>query len=108
MSKERISEREYLAYRAEVRNTIFRQIHRRLRELKKDGFNQKRMAARLGMNEGQLSRILKGESDLRLETLSDLARALGCRIDTTLLPLETRPHATKWPVLIAIKAKDQE
>jgi transcriptional regulator with XRE-family HTH domain len=75
-----IPARELMAYRAEVKGDIFRQIHARLRHLKAAGFTQKQFAQRLGMNEGQLSRVLKGETDLRLETLSDLARGLGCRI----------------------------
>lgn len=83
-----ISRMELLAYRAEFRNDLFRQIHRRLRELKATGFTQKRMAQRLGVDEGQLSRCLRGDTDLRLETLSDLARALGCRISASLQSLE--------------------
>src|SRR5690606_22554075 len=87
MSKQ-IGPRELLAYRAELRNDLFRQIHRRLRQLKSTGFTQKRLAQRLSMDEGQLSRCLRGETDLRLETLSDLARGLGCRITASLQPLE--------------------
>ena len=81
-------ERELLAYRAEFRNNLFRQIHRRLRQLKVSGFTQKRIAIRLGLDPGQLSKVLRGETDIRLETLADLARALGCRIRTTLSPVE--------------------
>lgn len=89
MSKvnEPISNRELLAYRAELRNELFRQIHKRLALLKEKGFTQKQMAKLLSMNEGQLSRVLRGDADLRLETLSDLARALGCRIRANLVPL---------------------
>ena len=82
-----ISNRELLAYRAEFRNELFRQVHERLAMLKARGFTQKEMAARLSMNEGQLSRCLRGDNDLRLETLSDLARALDCRIIANLVPL---------------------
>ena len=87
-SGRKISNREFLAYRAEVRGQIFRQIHKRLALLKSRGLTQRSLAARLGIDEGQLSRCLRGENDLRLETLSDLARALGCRIDATLTPLD--------------------
>jgi hypothetical protein len=84
----KIATRELLAYRAELKGQIFRQIHKRLALLKSQGLTQKALAERLGMNEGQLSRCLKGLHDLRLETLSDLARALGCRIRATLAPLD--------------------
>lgn len=89
----KIAERELLTYRAEFRNSLFRQIHRRLRQLKEKGFKQKTMAVLLDMDEGQLSRLLRGESSLRLETLSDLARALDCRVRPVLSPLE--PYSEK-------------
>lgn len=84
----KIHAREFLAYRAEIKGDIFRQIHKRLAYLKTKGFTQKLLAETLGMDEGQLSRCLKGQNDLRLETLSDVARALGCRIRATLAPLD--------------------
>jgi len=82
-----ISKRELLAYQADVKGSIFRQIRQTFARLKQDGFTQKDLATRIGMNEGQLSRRLRGDYDLRLETLSDLARGLGCRIDVKLTPL---------------------
>ena len=48
------------------------------------------------MDEGQLSRRLRGDYDLKLETLSDLARGLECRIDVKLIPLNEVVHA--YPV----------
>jgi transcriptional regulator with XRE-family HTH domain len=82
-----IPKRELLAYQADVKGSIFRQIRERFSHLKEGGFTQKEFAARIGMNEGQLSRRLRGDFDLRLETLSDLARGLDCRIDVELAPL---------------------
>lgn len=86
-----ISKRELLAYRADVKGSIFRQIRERFAHLKQTGGTQKDLAIKIGMNEGQLSRRLRGDSDLRLETLSDLARGLGCRIDVKLAPLSNIP-----------------
>jgi transcriptional regulator with XRE-family HTH domain len=83
----RIPERELLSYRAEVKGEIFRQIRQRLRLLQEEGLTQKDLADRLGMDPGLLSRRLKGEQDMRLETLSDLARGLDCRIDVSLVPV---------------------
>src|SRR5262249_28599217 len=81
-----ISKRELLAYQADVKGSIFRQIRQMFARLKQQGFTQKDLATRIGMNEGQLSRRLRGDYDLRLETLSDLARGLDCRIDVKLEP----------------------
>jgi transcriptional regulator with XRE-family HTH domain len=82
-----IPKRELLAYQADVKGSIFRQIRETFSRLKRTGFTQKDLAIKIGMNEGQLSRRLRGDYDLRLETLSDLARGLDCRIDVRLTPL---------------------
>jgi transcriptional regulator with XRE-family HTH domain len=94
-----ISQRELLAYQADVKGSIFRQIRQVFSRLKEKGFTQKELAARIGMDEGQLSRRIRGDFDLKLETLSDLARGLECRIDVRLTPLsEINPwQATQLP-----------
>jgi transcriptional regulator with XRE-family HTH domain len=84
-----IPERELLAYQADVKGAIFRQIRQIFSQLKQSGFTQKDLAIKIGMNEGQLSRRLRGDYDLRLETLSDLARGLECRIDVKLTPIRS-------------------
>jgi transcriptional regulator with XRE-family HTH domain len=92
-----ISKRELLAYQADVKGSIFRQIRQRYARLKAGGFTQKEYAARIDMDEGQLSRRLRGDFDLKLETLSDLARGLECRIDVKLQPLAE----------VAVEARDE-
>jgi transcriptional regulator with XRE-family HTH domain len=82
-----VSKRERLAYQADIKGSIFRQIRQIFGRLKEEGFTQKDLAARIDMDEGQLSRRLRGDYDLKLETLSDLARGLECRIDVKLTPL---------------------
>jgi transcriptional regulator with XRE-family HTH domain len=86
-SQARIADRELGAYRAEIKGEIFREIRRVLHERKKRGFTQKELARRLGMDEGFLSRKLKGEDDLQLDTLSDLARGLDCKLEVSVVPL---------------------
>jgi transcriptional regulator with XRE-family HTH domain len=89
-----ISKRELLEYQADVQGAIFRQIRQIFARLKKEGFTQKDLAMKIGMDEGQLSRRLRGDYDLRLETLSDLARGLDCRIDVKLAPLSKTTTST--------------
>jgi len=84
-----ISKRELLAYQADIKGAIFRQIRETFSRLKQTGFTQKDLAIKIGMNEGQLSRRLRGDYDLRLETLSDLARGLDCRIHVVLMPISS-------------------
>ena len=87
-----LAEQELCDYRAEVKGEIFRAIRSRVHDLKKFGFTQKDLALRLDMDPAQLCRQLKGEDDLRLESLSDLARGLECRLDVSLTPLDLVPH----------------
>lgn len=82
-----IPKRELLAYRADVKGSIFRQVRKVFAQLKDGGFTQKDLAAKIDMDEGQLSRRLRGDHDLQLDTFSDLARGLDCRIDVKLTPL---------------------
>jgi transcriptional regulator with XRE-family HTH domain len=82
-----ISRRELFAYQSDLKGSIFRQIREMFSYLKQNGFTQKALADRIEMDEGQLSRRLKGTYDLRLETLSDLARGMDCRIDVQIMPL---------------------
>ena len=84
-----VPKRELLAYRADIKGSIFRQIRQLFNRAKgQEGFTQKHLAKRIDMDEGQLSRRLRGDYDLKLETLSDLARGLECRIDVILTPLD--------------------
>lgn len=84
-----ISKREFLAYSSEVKFEILRQIRLRVEDLTKSGgFDQVILAKRLGVNKSIVSRRLRGENDMGIETLSDLARGLDCRIDVKITPLD--------------------
>jgi hypothetical protein len=83
-----ISEDELILHQIRLKSDIFRQIRKRLLSLKSAGFTQRNLATKLNIDPGQLLRQLSGESDLRLETLSDLARGLDCRIHVTLEPVK--------------------
>jgi transcriptional regulator with XRE-family HTH domain len=87
IKKDPVSKRELLVYRAELKASIFRQIHRILTQLKASEFSQKDLARKLGVDEGALSRRLRGENDMQIETLCDLARGLDCRLEVELTPL---------------------
>ena len=91
-----ISKRELLAYQADVKGSIFRQIRERFSRLKERGFTQKEWANNIDMDEGQLSRRIRGDYDLQLETFSDLARGLGCRINVQLVPLTASRIVTEY------------
>ena len=84
-----IPKRELLDYSAEVKAALFRQIWKRFRYLEQTfGFTQQHLTQRLGVGKAVISRRIRGENDMRLETLSDLARGLDCRIDVLLRPFE--------------------
>jgi transcriptional regulator with XRE-family HTH domain len=98
-----ISKRELLAYQADVKGSIFRQIREMLARLKDHGFTQKELATKIGMDAGQLSRRLRGDYDLKLETLSDLARGLDCRIDVKLTSINQAVKASDMNLLRAME-----
>lgn len=82
---------ELLAYRADLEGSIFRQIRHQIAILRESGsLTQRELATRIGMDQGHLSRILRGERVLKLSALSDLARGIGYRIDVTLTPIMER------------------
>lgn len=81
----RIPYSELLVYQEEFKEDIFRQIRRLFNSLR---MSQKDLSIRLGIDEGRLSRRLRGENDMRLDTFSDLARGLGCRAKAVLVPLQ--------------------
>jgi len=84
-----ISKRELLDYSADVKAALFRQIWKRFAYLENTfKFSQVHLAKRLAVGKAVISRRLRGENDMRLETLSDLARGLNCRIDVVLTPFE--------------------
>ena len=84
-----IPKKELLAYRAAFKLQIFRKIRKAFDSMKdREGFSQKSLAIALGVDEGLLSRRLRGEHDMRLETFSDLARGLECKIDVMLVPID--------------------
>jgi transcriptional regulator with XRE-family HTH domain len=98
-----ISKRELLAYQADIKGSIFRQIREMLARRKDQGFTQKELATKIGMDAGQLSRRLRGDYDLKLETLSDLARGLDCRIDVKLTPINQMVNACDKNLLRAME-----
>jgi transcriptional regulator with XRE-family HTH domain len=93
----RIPESELAAYRAEIKGEIFRDIRHVMHEKQQNGFTQKQLAQRLGVDEGLLSRRLKGENDLQLETLADLARGLDCKLEVEVVPLSHPKFARAAP-----------
>src|SRR5882762_7802881 len=101
-----IPKRELLAYQADVKGAIFRQIRQIFARLKEGGFTQKEWATKIDMNEGQLSRRLRGDYDLQLDTLSDLARGLECRIDVKLTPLREAVRVQSEPHPVSDSAID--
>ena len=98
-----ISRRELLAYRADIKNEIFRQIRAMFHRLQ---ITQKELAAKLSMDEASLSRRLRGANDMRLESFSDLARGLDCRIDVRLTPLKDVVAINKNPVYTMSRGGD--
>ena len=55
------------------------------RALRNSGLTQSELAARLGKTKGFISQIMSGGRNLTLRTLSDVAGAIGCRVQVNLV-----------------------
>jgi transcriptional regulator with XRE-family HTH domain len=58
------------------------------------GLTQKDIADRLGMDPAFISRCLRGQQDMTVRAMHDLARATGCRLDVTVRPLDVTLQRT--------------
>ena len=82
---DQIPKRELFAYRAELKGELFRALRAMFRRLhEEEGLTQAEIARRLNADPGLISRRMRGQQNMRLETLSDLARAMNCRVDVKL------------------------
>jgi len=52
------------------------------------GYTQAQLSLLSGVSQGAISMLETGSLTVRLSTLSRLARALGCRLDVTMVPLD--------------------
>lgn len=76
-----ISEYELLVYQEELKEKMFRALLKHFRE---GEITYATVAERLGIAQWRVERMLKGEQALRIEQLSDLARALDARFQVKL------------------------
>lgn len=76
-----IPEYELLVYQEELKEKMFRALRKHFKE---GQITYATVAERLGIAQWRAERMLKGEQGLRLEQLSDLARALDARFQVKL------------------------
>lgn len=77
--------RDLLGYQTALKMDLFRAVRKHF----KDGeITYAAVAERLGIAQWRVERMLNGEQDLRLDQLSDLARALDARFQIKLVTFE--------------------
>lgn len=65
--------------------------------VKATGIEQKKLAARIDMDEGQFSKIISGQRNVTLRTLFNVARATDNRLEISLVPSSALPGcALPW------------
>lgn len=64
-----------------------------LEQLRKEGINQAELARRVGVSRGYLSRVLRGQENLSLETMSKLALGAGASVRLHVAPIT---QVTRW------------
>lgn len=76
-------------FRALLRQDLFTSVRLLFEQRRREeGLTQRELAKRIGINEALVSRRLAGETNITLDTMSDLARGLGGRIEFRVVPLE--------------------
>ena len=83
--------KERVAYRTENKAWIRKAIRISLRildALDEKGWSQAQLARQLGVTPQQVTKIVKGESDFKLSTLSKLEAVLGIQLQVILAPGE--------------------
>jgi transcriptional regulator with XRE-family HTH domain len=66
---------------------------------------QEDIASRLGKDPATVSRCLRGQRDMSLRTMHDLARGMNCRLQIEVTPLDqlipvNREHGASWQVQV--------
>jgi transcriptional regulator with XRE-family HTH domain len=80
----KISENTLADFWFGLRRKVFEQIGR---QFKASGLNQRQLANRLGKSEARVSKWLHGRENITLRTMSDMARAMDCRLEVAVKPL---------------------
>jgi transcriptional regulator with XRE-family HTH domain len=79
---------------------VLAELQAAFRRLQKDPatrLTQQDIADRLGMQPAQVSRYLRGHTNMTLMTMHKLARAMGCRLEIRLRDLNSLPAANDQP-----------
>lgn len=71
-----------------------------LDEKKANGINQQKLAVALGVNRSVINRMLKGESNLTLRSVGELAWALGYEPEITMKRKSAATIASNHPVVV--------
>lgn len=82
--RRRLTQKAAMEATAKLRAKVLRDIKKRLYFLM-HGYAVTFIAFRLTMPPDKVEAILKGETDLTLEQLSDLALAVGCRLEPKII-----------------------
>lgn len=106
MSKLRppMTEEDKLFYRARLTGKLWKSVRRLfLKREKEQGLTQKELARRLGADPGRVSKLLRGDANVTVNTLCDMARAMDARVEVEVRPLEEialiakgATHTTGW------------
>jgi hypothetical protein len=104
LTSEAIPERDLFYYRARQRNRIFEELVGFFAECAQhDGVTKKLIASRLKRDPAQVTRWLSQPSNLTLDTISDLLRAMDAELEVSVkgfhdfaVPNDIHPWATDY------------
>ena len=67
-----------------------------------EGLKQEDIASRLNKDKGYISRCMRGQDNLTFRTLSNLARAMDCRLEVSFQVLKDLPVSNYWFTLAEV------
>ena len=91
-----LTEEEKVIYRARLKHSMFRELRSLyIRLNKENGLTYKDVADRLMIDEELVSKRLSGNVSMTLNNMCDMARAMGARLDVSVLyPISTTTTTT--------------
>lgn len=87
-------------FRDSLRASFHAQLLERYRLLQREGLSKATIARKLGKRPEQLTRWLSAPGNLEVDTLSDLALAMGCAIDVQLEKIEAKPKRNDVHIIV--------
>ena len=88
-TREQLTEDQKLTFRARLKYQLFGELRKTFDRLRsEENLTQEEIAFVLDIDKSLVSKRLGGETNMTLDTISDMARAIGARVEVKVLALK--------------------